>query len=72
MQFGRAFPHLLQEIWEADQEEGPVQVSKLDTMDTYHRGTLKPSHVGKFAYVVLSVPEDYVILICIYLVLLMA
>ena len=69
MQFGRAFPRILQAIWEADPAEGPVRVSKLDVTDAYHRGTLKPSQVGAFAYVVPSVPEDDAILICIDLVL---
>ena len=69
MQFGRAFPRIIQAIWEADPEEGPVRVSKLDVTDAYHCGTLKPSQVGAFTYVVPSVPEDDVILICIDLVL---
>ena len=37
--------------------------------DTYHRGTLNPSQVGAFAYIVSSVPDDNIILICIDLVL---
>ena len=69
MQFGRAFPRILQAIWEADPKEGPVQVSKLDVTDAYHRGTLMPFQVGAFAYVVPSVPDDDVIIICIDLVL---
>ena len=69
MQFGREFPGILQAIWEADLAEGPVRVSKLDVTDAYHRGTLKPSQVGAFAYVIKSVPEDDVILICTDLVL---
>ena len=69
MQFGRAFPHILQVIWEVDLEEGPVRVPKLDVMDAYHRGTIHSSQVGLFAYVVPSVSEDYVIIICIDLVL---
>ena len=69
MQFGRAFPHILQAIWEAVLAEGPVRVSKLDVTDAYHRVTLKQSQVGAFAYVVPLVPEDDVILICIDLVL---
>ena len=68
MQFGREFPRILQEIWEVDPVEGPIRVSKLDLTDAYHRGTLKPSQVGSFAYVIPSVPEDDVILICIDLV----
>ena len=69
MQFGRAFLRILQAIWEADTEKGPVRVSKLDVADAYHRGILKPSQVGAFAYVVPSVPEGDDILICIDLVL---
>ena len=42
MQFGRAFPRILQEIWEADQVQGPVRLSKLDVTYAYHRGTLWP------------------------------
>ena len=69
MQFGRAFSHIIRAIWEADLEEGPVRVSKLDVTDTYQCVTLQPSQVGGFAYAVLSVPDDYVIIICIDLVL---
>ena len=69
MQFGQAFPRILQAIWEANLEEGPVRVSKLHVTDTYHRDTLKPSQVGAFANVFPSVPDDDVILICIDLVL---
>ena len=43
MQFGRAFPHIIQAIWQADPEEGSVQVSKTDVTDAYHHNTLKPS-----------------------------
>ena len=50
-------------------EEGPVRASKIDVTDVYHRGTLKPSQVGVFTYVVPSVPDENVILICINLVL---
>ena len=45
-QFGRASPHILQAIWEADLDEGQVRVSKIDVKDAYHRGTLQLSHVG--------------------------
>ena len=69
MQFVIAFPGILQAIWEADLEEGPVQVAKLDVMDMYHCGTLNPSQVGAFAYAIPSVPNNDVILICIDLVL---
>ena len=40
MQFGRAFPRILQVICEANPDGGPVQVSKLDVTDAYLRGTL--------------------------------
>ena len=43
MQFGRAFPRILQEIWEADPAKGPVQVSKLNVTDDYHRSPIWPS-----------------------------
>ena len=52
MQFGRDFPRILQAIWELDPEKGPVRVSKHDVTDAYHCGTVKPSQVGVFAYVV--------------------
>ena len=71
IQFGRAFPHILQAIWETDPEEGLVRVSKLDVADSYHHGTLQPSQVGAFAYVVSLVPGDDGIIICIVLVFLM-
>ena len=67
--FEIALPHILQTIWEADPKEGPVRVSKIDVTDVYHCGTLKTSQVGAFAYVVPLVPDENVILICIYLVL---
>ena len=69
IQFGRVFPRIIQEIWEANPEEGPVRVSKLDVTDAYHRGNLKLYQVGAFSYFVPSVPYDDVILICIDLVL---
>ena len=37
--------------------------------DAYHRGTLQPSHVGVFSYVVPLVPDNDVVIICIDLVL---
>ena len=69
MQFGRSFPRILHAIWGADPKKGPVRVSKLNVADTYHRGNLKPSQVGAFAYVIPPVPEENVIIICINLVL---
>ena len=52
-----------------DPEEGPAPVSKLDVTDAYHHSTLKTSQVSAFSYVIPSVPEDDVIIICIDLVL---
>ena len=43
LQFGWAFPRILQAAWEADPVQGPVRVSKLDVTDTYHRVTVKMS-----------------------------
>ena len=63
MQFGRAFPRILQAV------QGLFRVSKLDVTDSYHLGTLRPSQVGSFAYVVPVVAEDDCIIICIDLVL---
>ena len=51
------------------QRKARSECHKLDVMDAYHRGTLKPSQVGAFAYVVPSVPDEDGILICIDLVL---
>ena len=68
MQFGRDSPHIFQAIWVADPKEGPVQVSKLDVTDAYHRVILHPSQVGAFSCVVPSVPDNDVIILCIDLV----
>ena len=69
MQFRRAFSRILQAIWEVDPLEGPVWVSKIDVIDVYHRGNLRTSQVGEFAYVVPSAPDDDGIIICVDLVL---
>ena len=69
LQFGGAFPCILQAVWEGDLVQGPVQVSKLDVTDTYHRGTVNPAQVGAFAYVIPSAPEDEGKFICVDLVL---
>ena len=45
-------------------------MSKLNVTDIYHHSTLKPSQVGAFAYVVPSLPDEDLVLICIDLVLL--
>ena len=69
LQFGQAFPRILQAVWEADPVQGLVRVSKLDVTDAYHRGTVKPAQVGAVAYVIPSAPGDEGIFICIDLVL---
>ena len=45
LKFGRAFPRILQEIWEADLVKGPVQLSKMDVTDAYHHDTLRLAQV---------------------------
>ena len=69
MKFGQAFTRILQVIWEADPDKGPVWVSKLDATNSYHLSTLQPSHVGTFAYVVPSAPEEDGVIIFIDMVL---
>ena len=71
MQFGRAFPRILQEIWEVDLDKGPDRVSNLDVTDTYHRGTLRTFHVGDFDYTIPLADKNNCIIICIDIVLLM-
>ena len=48
IKFGRTLPHILQAIWEADPSKDPVQVSKFDTTNAYHRGMLRLDQVGAF------------------------
>ena len=43
LNFGRAFPCILQTVWEADPVQGPVRVYNMDVTDVYHRGTVTPS-----------------------------
>ena len=69
LQFGRAFPHILQAVWEADPVQGPVRVSKMNVTDAYHCSTVKPAQVGAFAYVIPSAPGDEGHIICINLFL---
>ena len=71
MQFGRAFPRILQEIWEADPDKLSLQVLKIDVTGDYHCGALRPYQVGAFTYIVPLAPIDDCIIICIDLVLLM-
>ena len=58
LQFGRAFPCILQAVWEENPVQGLVWVSKLDITDMYHRSTVKPAQVGDFAYVIPLAPGD--------------
>ena len=71
LQFGRAFPHILQEVWDTDLVQDPIWVSKLDITDAYHRGTVKPLQVGAFVYVISLSPGEEGCVIFIDLVLLM-
>ena len=68
LQFGRAFPLILQADWEADPAQDPFQVSKLDVPDVYHRVPCMPLQVGAFAQVVPSALGGKVCIIYIYLV----
>ena len=71
MIIGWAFPRILQAIWEADPSKVPVQVSKINGMDGYRRGTLWPSQLYALVYSILLAPDNDCIIICINLVLLM-
>ena len=69
MQFGRASPRILPTVWEAEPVQGPIWVSKLDAIDTYHHGTVKLAQVDAFAYVIPLALGDEGKIICIELVL---
>ena len=69
MNFWKAFPRILQEIWEEYPTEDPTQVSKLDITGMYHRGNFQPPRVGVFMYVVPLAPEENCIIIFIDLIL---
>ena len=71
MQFRYDFPRILQAIWGAYSVQGPVCVSKLDVMDSYHQGTLWMYQVGSFSCVVPLETNGDLIIICIDLVLTM-
>ena len=59
MQFGSCLPWLLQNIWKADPDKGPVLISKWDISDAFHRCHIYPEDVGAFTYVV---PQSHRIL----------
>ena len=64
MEFVRALTCILQSVWGANQVQGPVRVSKFDVTDAYHSGTLRPSQVGAFAYIIpLSLGDDDIIIL---------
>ena len=71
MQFGRAFPCILQAIWETKPAQRSVWVSRLDVIDAYHCDTLRLPQVGTFEYVIPLAPRDNGSIILIDLVLLM-
>ena len=59
LQFGPPPPPcILQAVREADPDQGPVGVSKLDVTDAYHCSTVTPSHGSAFAYIVPLAPGD--------------
>ena len=69
MQFGPCLPRILQKIWEADPQDGPVYISKWDISDAFCRCVLRLSDVGAFSYVVPPLPSDTAIYMCVELVL---
>ena len=68
MQFGACLPCLLQNIWEADPENGLVLLSKWDISDGFHFFLLQPEDVGAFTYFVSPIPGDPAIYLCVDLV----
>ena len=69
MQFGPCLPHILQQIWEAGPQDGPVYISKWYIRDAFHRCVLRPADVGAFSYVVPPLPSNTAIYLCVDLVL---
>ena len=69
LQSGRVFPRILQAFWEADLFQSPVRVSNMDITDAYHCGTVNPSQVGAFVYIIPSEQGSEGCIICIDLVL---
>ena len=69
MQFGPCLPRILQQIWEADPQDGPVYLLKCYISDTFRRCVLRPANVGAFPYVVPPLPSDTAIYLCVGLVL---
>ena len=69
IQFGRAFPCILQAKWEADPSKVPIWVSKINVTVAYQHSALRPSQVGALTYIVPLAQEDDCIIICINMVL---
>ena len=65
MQFGPCLPCILQQIWEADPQDGPVYLSKWDISDAFHRCVLLPVDVGAFSYFVPPLPFNTAIYLCV-------
>ena len=70
MQFGHALPRIIQVIWEAYLDEGPVRIPTLDVTDVYHCDTQHLPQVGDFSYVIPLAPDDDGIIICINMIFL--
>ena len=58
MQYGPCLPRLLQQIWEANPQDGPVHLSKWDISDTFHRCFLHPAKICAFSYIFSLLPCD--------------
>ena len=69
MQFGPCLPRILQQIWEADPQDGPVYLSKWDISDAFHHCVLRPANICAFSYVVPPLPPNTAIYLCVDLVL---
>ena len=69
MQFVPLLAQLLQRVWGDYPKEVPIWISKGDISNACHWFHLRPSDVGKFAYVVHPVPSDASCILCIDLVL---
>ena len=71
MQFDPFLAQIHQRIWGADPKEGPIWIPKWNISDSFHQCNLRPTNVGKFAYMVPPVTYDTSRLLCIDLVILM-
>ena len=69
MQFGPCLPCILQQIWEAEPQDGPVYLSKWDISDAFQCCVLRPADVVAFSYVVPTFPSDTAIYVCVDLFL---